>query len=147
MIDYQAGKRCTSTEVTRTWNQRGLTGATGQPGPSGAPGADGADGAAGADGAQGPAGVSGYEVVTGEFTMALNVEYGTSTLDCPTGKVPLGGGYDFSEVYTVFSISTPEKDFMGASYPSGTGWTVKWKHGISNLPIDFTMYVVCATAS
>ncbi len=69
---------------------------------------------------QGPAGVSGYEVVTGAFVMTLNVEYGTSTVECPEGKVPIGGGYDYSDLFTK-GIAAKEKDFMGASYPTETG--------------------------
>jgi hypothetical protein len=140
IIDHQAGSRCQSTEKTLQWNQRGPAG---PPGPAGA---DGADGSAGADGPQGPAGVSGYEVVTDDFVMTLQAESGTSTVECPTGKVPIGGGYDYSDLFTK-NVAPKYENFIGASYPTGTGWAVKWYHGIENLEINFSVYAVCASAS
>ena len=145
VIDHQAGKRCTSKERTISWNQRGPTGARGpqgDPGPTGAPGQDGSDGA---DGGVGPAGVSGYEVVSGDFVMALNVESGTSSVDCPTGKVPISGGYDYSGLFAN-NVNAKWENFVGASYPTATGWTVKWWHNMSSLVINFSVYAVCAAA-
>lgn len=140
LINYENGKRCKDAEKTRTWNKAGQAGA------DGANGADGADGLKGETGDQGPAGVSGYEIVTDDFVMTLNVEYGTSTVDCPEGKVPIGGGYDYSHLFTN-SAAAKEKNFMGASYPTETGWTVKWYHGLEGIATQFTVYAVCATAS
>jgi hypothetical protein len=120
-------------------------GSAGPPGPSGAPGAAGPPGPSGASGAPGADGVSGYEVVTGDFAMTLNVDSGTSTVDCPSGKVPVGGGYDFSDLFH-YSIASNYEDFMAASYPTATGWAVKWYHGIDNLVIQFSVYAVCAVA-
>jgi hypothetical protein len=146
VIDFQAGQRCKSTEKTITWNQRGPTGPMGSPGPKGDDGAPGPTGAPGADGAPGTSGVSGYERVNADFMMALGVESGTSSVDCPVGKVPIGGGYDFSDLFTK-NIAPKYEDFMGASYPTATGWSVKWYHGIDNLAINFSVYAICETAS
>jgi hypothetical protein len=143
MIDHQAGKRCRTGEKALQWNQKGPIGAMGPQGPIGSPGPAGSDGEAGD---VGPAGVSGYEVVTDDFVMGVNVETGTSTVACPEGKVAIGGGYDYSELFTK-SISTMEDNFIGASYPNGDSWVVKWRHGTSGLLINFSVYAVCASAS
>ena len=77
VIDYQAGKRCTTKERYLTWNvkgvagPRGLTGATGPRGLTGAVGAKGATGVTGpqglpgATGPQGPAGPTGATGASG----------------------------------------------------------------------------------
>jgi hypothetical protein len=143
MIDHQAGKRCRTGEKTLQWNQRGPTGAMGPPGPIGSPGPSGS---VGETGDQGPAGVSGYEVVTDDFVMTLGVVSGTSTVECPDGKVAIGGGYDYSDLFTKF-VEAKWENFIGASYPDGSGWTVKWFHNMDNLAINFSVYAVCATAS
>ena len=101
------------------------------------------DGSAGPPGADG---VSGREVVTGDFVMTLQVEYGTSTVDCPAGKVPVAGGYDYSDLFTK-GVAPKYENFIGASYPTATGWAVKWYHGIDNLAINFSVYAICALAS
>jgi Collagen triple helix repeat (20 copies) len=149
LIDFQAGKRCHTGEKAIVWNQRGQAGPAGVDGQSGAPGAKGADGAPGskgADGAPGANGVSGYEIVTQDFTMTLGVVSGTSTVQCPDGKVAIGGGYDYSDLFTK-NVGPKWENFIGASYPTGTGWSVKWWHEIDNLAIDFSVYAVCALAS
>ena len=143
LINYESGVRCKATEKTRTWNKLGPPGADGADGEKGETGDQGLKGDTGDPG---PAGVSGYEVITDDFVMTLNVEYGTSTVDCPVGKVPIGGGYDYSDLFTK-NVATKEKDFMGASYPTESGWAVKWYHGIDNLAINFTVYVICASAT
>lgn len=143
LINYENGKRCKNAEKTRTWNQEGPAGADGA---QGLKGDTGDQGLKGDTGDQGPPGVYGYEVVSQAFSMTLAVEYGTSSVDCPVGKVPIGGGYDYSDLFTK-NVATKEKNFMGASYPTETGWAVKWYHGIDNLAINFTVYAVCATAS
>jgi len=146
LINYENGKRCKATEKTRTWNKVGPQGLKGDTGDQGLKGDTGDQGLKGDTGDQGPAGVSGYEVLTEDFVMTLQVESGTSTVDCPVGKVPTGGGYDYSHLFTL-SVATKEKNFMGASYPTESGWAVKWYHGIDNLAINFTVYVVCASAT
>jgi hypothetical protein len=126
LIDHQAGKRCKSTERTISWNQRG------QSGPVGAPGADG---------------VSGREIVTEDFVMSVDAMSGTSIVECPDGKVPVGGGYDYGK-----GFDRPRGQygavFMDASYPTETGWAVQWYHETAqNLEVPFTAYAVCAMAS
>lgn len=139
LIDHQAGARCLSSEKTLTWNQRGptgLTGPMGSPGPSGEPGVEGP---------QGVPGVSGYEVVTVDDTMALNVASGTTTAECPTGKVPIGGGYDLSDLFAK-NVNAKWENFVGASYPSSSGWVVKWWHNMDTLIVNFRVYAICASA-
>ena len=71
VIDYQAGKRCTTKERYLTWNvkgvagPRGLTGATGPRGLTGAVGAKGATGATGPQGLPGATGAVGLKGDTG----------------------------------------------------------------------------------
>ena len=146
MIDYEAGVRCGATETLISWNERGLLGPAGPKGSTGSAGSDGAPGPAGTIGPPGAPGVSGYEVVSDDFVMTLGVEYGTSSVECPDGKVAIGGGYDFSSLFTK-GVDPKYRNFMGASYPTGTSWTVKWYHGIDNLEIAFSVYAVCALAS
>ncbi|MGH3509823.1 MAG: collagen-like triple helix repeat-containing protein [Nocardioidaceae bacterium] len=113
----------------------GAQGPAGAQGPKGDPGDAGAAGAAGATGATGAAGVSGYQQVSQSFGLTSSAAK-SNTLDCPSGLVPVAGGYN------------PTNASVSASYPTATGWTVvatragHSKHGSSVL-----LFVVCANAS
>jgi hypothetical protein len=122
-ISVYASKSYCGSESFRTWNQ---IGPKGDPGAPGLPGADG---------------VSGYEVVTGDFVFTVSVEFGTATVDCPTGKVPVGGGVKFADV-TDHGVASFLSD-----YPTNTGWAVDWYHGNQAVEVDFTAYAVCASMS
>lgn len=61
IIDFQAGRRCTTGEVLLNWNQKGSTGATGAQGPAGPQGPQGPAGAMGAQGATGTPGIAGSQ--------------------------------------------------------------------------------------
>jgi hypothetical protein len=80
VIDTDKGQTCTKDEAALTWNQAG---------PQGPPGPQGVQGPAGANG------VSGYEIVTQDFPL-IGSNMHQVTVNCPGGKVPLGGAFALS---------------------------------------------------
>jgi hypothetical protein len=140
-IDYPTVK-CKSGETLLAFNQRGVKGDTGPQGPKGdtgdkgdqgiqgvqgiqgLPGGDGAPGPAGDPGPQGPpgptgpagpAGISGYQLVSLSARPLSSSEGFDVSVNCPSGKHVLGGGYVGRNV-AVVATSGP---LFG-----GTGWEV-----------------------
>ena len=72
VLDAAKAARCPSGWKALSWNQSG---------PRGLPGV------------QGVPGVSGYSVATATFDVSTSTNTGGADAVCPTGKVPLGGGY------------------------------------------------------
>lgn len=138
---------------------QGATGPEGPAGPQGAPGAAGPTGATGAAGSMGPVGpmgpmgpmgpagpqgtpgVSGYEqFATPLTTVSINGNQTTTlTATCPTGKIAIGGGFDYSG--NVAPLSTL------ASFPSAADiWTVKVRLSqVSAASFQGRVYVICVT--
>ena len=69
--------------------QPGQQGPAGEGGPQGEPGQDGAPGATGDKGD--PGGVSGYEIISHDFTLNPGGSLANQNVQCPIGKVILGG--------------------------------------------------------
>jgi hypothetical protein len=103
---------------------QGATGPQGLAGPQGATGPQGPQGPQGQTGPTGPAGspgVSGREVVQATTTTAANPASGTSvaaSVNCPAGKVPLGGGVSV----TPTSGANATRITLRSSVPTATGW-------------------------
>src|ERR671922_742774 len=77
---------CKSGETALNWDQHG------QPGPQGPQGEPGPAGPQGEPGAPGsPGGLSGYEIVS-EISETNSADFKTQIVNCPSGKVPVGGG-------------------------------------------------------
>lgn len=132
--------------------ERGQTGATGIQGPAGRPGADGQDGKPGRDGKdgvdgqngrdstvpgpQGPAGPAGQDGVSGQViqsgTLFTTADAGRHTVgvDCPSGKVPVGGG---------FRTQTGAPTVV-SSYPEATRWVVQFD---ASAGVEVRPYVIC----
>jgi hypothetical protein len=115
--------------------QTGDPGTRGEPGPTGDRGPGGDAGPPGQDGADG---VSGYQVLAS--TSAFD-STSSKTVDatCPTGKVPIGGG---------FNTSLPNSAASAArSFPTGQRWHV----AVNNIgpAKNWTLhgFVVCALAT
>jgi Collagen triple helix repeat (20 copies) len=149
VIDAEAGKTCLSSEIPLSWNQTGPTGPPGakgekgDPGPQGLPGEQGEPGPQGIDGAQGPAGpagVSGYEIVK-ETAIISFLAARNKFVACPTGKRPLGGGFQSGPLPT-FSI-TPYDSHPFQSNDGQVGWLVSGFNGGLN-DAYLTVYVICA---
>ncbi|MFI6495234.1 hypothetical protein [Streptomyces sp. NPDC050564] len=75
VIDFEAGQRCRSTELTITWNQTGLAGPVGP---------------------AGPAGTVNTTKVFGQVTEAPAGGAGRSTAVCPAGQKVIGGGFSLN---------------------------------------------------
>jgi hypothetical protein len=108
---------------------QGPQGATGPQASTGATGATGAQGATGPQGPQGepgaPGGLSDYNVYQQVGTTPLSTTTTTDltvTVDCPTGTVPLGGGYRGLSVYTGTQVW--DDDAATDSQGQPVGWTV-----------------------
>jgi hypothetical protein len=90
--------------------------------------------------------VSGNEVVTQDFVMTIQAEYGTTT-----GRVPSRQGPDRrrvrllrpvhqghrGEVQRLHGCQLPDRDRLGR----------QWYHGIDNLAINFEVSAICVSAS
>jgi len=133
LLDTAKNSVCPSGWKPVTWNQKGQPGTPGTPGAPGTPG------------------VSGYEVVTGTFDVTTQGPIGAGTdVMCPTGKVPLGGGYRsggaFASLYTTDDSPLFTKDANGNVI--GGGWRVHVQSS-SGFGTDatFTVSVTCATTS
>ena len=120
---------CPSGTTSLNWNQ------TGPQGPTGTNGTDGTNGTNGIDG------VSGYEVVSGTH-VDTDPQHTTSalTVNCPTGKVALGGGVgdgptlNYSRPVVVDNVAT--------------GWEGQIQEvGNQSDPIRVNVWVICAFAS
>ncbi len=115
MIDYQAGKRCTTKEVMRTWNRQGPAGAQGVPGPSGAPGPSGVPGASGVPGTAGQDGSDGDAGPAGPS--------GTSVIDVVS--LPMGAMYAGQDLAVVGPFT-----IRGECWSEGSGASKLWRAGL-----------------
>jgi hypothetical protein len=117
---------------------RGLDGVTGAAGP---PGARGPAGPQGEQGPQGPAGgVSGWTLVTTRFWVLAYDQSGDS-VDCPVGKVVLGGGYTLAQM----PFESIGKLVVWRSGPITHGWSI----GVQNATPDahfITVWATCAAS-
>ena len=149
VIDATTGK-CSAKETSLNWNVQGA------PGPQGPAGASGAKGDAGPAGPAGPAGadgVSGYEVVTktadqtgGTFSDTIAF---ADSVDCPAGKVAVGGGATGSTAKG--NVSTGTIDLL-QSYPSAFSGKSSWQIVVGKRDasvfaaddsIHYTVYATC----
>jgi hypothetical protein len=159
-----ASASCLPSETAISWNQTGPTGSKGATGPAGPPGAKGATGPAGPPGPKGatgpagtagakgatgprgptgPSGVAGYQQVT-QTVQPLSNDIAIGVVDCPTGKVPVGGGASISGLIRTSSGQIPS---VVQSNPTSTGWgsiAVAPQGFSTNGNWSLTTYVICA---
>jgi hypothetical protein len=165
-----AAEACKQHEVPLDWNAQGVPGpagpqgAQGPTGPQGAAGPagpqgvqgptgpQGASGPAGAQGAPGPAGVSGYEIVQSTSDISTSSRR-IHNVDCPDGKVALGGGgratYPLSQPPFdpfpddfVVSFSTPDL------HDGKSGWILAMERDAGarqEYSWGVRVYAICAT--
>jgi hypothetical protein len=115
---------------------KGDTGNTGPQGPkgdTGSAGAQGPQGPKGDKGDKGDPGVSLYQVVKGSFKVLKRTTVVLS-INCPTGKKPLGGG-SAGGANVFLNSSLPN--------PNGKGWQVRVTNGTTS-DKTVTGYAVCA---
>lgn len=116
------------TGATGPAGATGATGATGEAGPAGPAGPQGPQGPQGPKGdtgPAGPAGATGWEVVEGPVVVIKPYETVTTAAICPTGKIPVSGG---------FVVSPYINTKVVISRPGTTGWIV----AANNRPLDPT---------
>jgi hypothetical protein len=101
-------KRCGAKEAEVSWNQRGVPGQKGEPGAPGAPG-----------------GLAGYEVVSAKTPLDSD-KFKDVRADCPSGKVPVGGGADALHEFEGDQVSIVQLA-LGRSNVSGSGWRAQAK--------------------
>jgi hypothetical protein len=131
---------CKSGETALSWNQQGVPGPKGDAGEPGPPGPQGAQGEPGA-----PGGLAGYVRF---FTQSdeNSVFTKTQVANCPSGKVPVGGGGRIDRINASFT-DVPEVA-LGQSEPTATGWRVEAHEVVpTDLPWVVSAYVVCADAA
>lgn len=123
---------------------RGERGAPGERGPAGPAGPPGPAGPQGPIGPQGPRGVSGWSFHTAS-QMVGDKWYATWTVNCPAGKVALGGGASIEATRQ----GHLNHGSLSQSAPAGagaTGWTVTYANGYSE-PVKVWAWVICAYQS
>jgi hypothetical protein len=118
---------------------RGARGLTGSVGPAGPAGPGGPGGPGGPAGPQGPAGP-----VRVDRNFATRSQNGQTqeflTVACDAGLTVVGGG--------VFAAGTFGQQNINSSYPSSTTtWTAYVDNFTANTPLNFTVYVNCASAT
>jgi len=116
---------CASGETALDWNQTGLQGAQGIQGPAGTNGSNG---------------VSGWEWVRGLDTMAScnPLSFCQAITYCPSGKKPLGGGYNSDHLMPV------NTNFPYIAGPGGDGW---YAEAYNEDPVNIrylSVWVICA---
>jgi hypothetical protein len=117
----------------------GLTGPAGPEGPAGPAGPEGPAGPAGPAGA-----LSGFEVLTGESTTLLPHDFRGLSVQCPSGKIPTGGGY--SGALTTDAII--DWSFPALSTNGLWGWIIGVGHlGLGGSPFTLSPIVVCVNGS
>ena len=121
--------------VEFTWSLQGPPGPTGPAGPTGAQGPVGPAGGLPAAGIE-YKGASGSDIPAGSI--------GSVTVDCSTGKVPIGGGYENhnTPMVRVFQ-SSPDLSLSGGP---PTGWRVSFQNQ-STIASSIFAWVVCVPAS
>jgi hypothetical protein len=116
------------------------TGAPGDAGATGATGATGPQGEIGATGATGANGVSGFQTVTDTKDTGAPGTAQDTTVDCPSGKIAISGGFGPAD--------GAEEASLWRSMPDGSSsWLFSWTSLDSvgpGRPILF--FVVCADA-
>jgi hypothetical protein len=86
--------------------------------------------------------VSGYEIVTGAPIPITAADFDVSgTVNCPGGKVAIGGGVSLASV-------TAAAVFVTQSRPTaaGAGWAMTIYNGVDG-PNTVTFYAVCANSA
>jgi hypothetical protein len=135
-----------------------VRGARGATGPAGAQGATGAPGAKGETGAQGVPGLSGLEQVS-SVSAANSQTYKSHSVNCPTGKKALGGGFDldiqetgyFHNIPPVFGVDS--NPIGGTATTPPTGWRVyarednSWSSDTLSNDWTITVWVLCANVA
>ena len=116
---------------------QGPQGIGGPMGPAGPQGQMGPQGMMGPQGPKGDPGVSGYQMI--EKRVSVNANSTTTlTVDCPTGKVPFGGGFYALDGANNWST-------VLRSSPTTIGWAVTLKNSNSSYANNFNIYVTCGT--
>jgi len=128
---------------------QGDRGPQGEPGAQGPAGPQGPQGANGTNGVDGKDGVSGYETVNETFTTSNTSASPTGpVVSCPTGKVPLSGG--FSAAGVILEVSQLNSIETAVSADGNVTRTGSWRFGfvtyVTN-PVTVTVSVNCAIAN
>jgi hypothetical protein len=121
----------------------------GPQGPKGDTGPQGTQGTNGTNGIDGKDGVSGYETVNETFTTSNTSASPTGpVVSCPTGKVPLSGG--FSGAGVILEVSQLDSIDTAVSADGHVTRTGSWRFGFVNYvtnPVTITVSVNCAIAN
>jgi hypothetical protein len=151
----QAGPNCAGGGVQLTaatgvsYVCNGERGPQGDRGPQGEPGAQGLQGTNGTNGIDGKDGVSGFETVSETFTTSNTSASPTGpVVSCPTGKVPLSGG--FSAAGVILEVSQLNSIDTTVSADGHVTRTGSWRFGFVNYvtnPVTITVSVSCAIAN
>ncbi len=151
VVDTASGQGCNQSEVPLQWSQ---TGPEGPPGPQGQQGPVGPSGPAGPAGGPGPAGppgpassagLSGWVLVSNSIQAPPNA-FTVGTVVCPTGTVPLGGGYDSGTTPGVdqpFVVTESRPVMVDPQRGGFNGWFLTAKN-VTDVYLDIRVWATCA---
>jgi hypothetical protein len=129
VIDSGSGQSCDpKKESPLDWNVQGAQGPAGPTGPVGPQGPQGD---------QGPAGISGLEMATKTFS--LPVGGWLPSVDCPTGKSAVSGGWFANNITPGLEVD------VSAPFNDDSGWEFAVINGTGSTVV-FTAYAMCANA-
>jgi hypothetical protein len=135
---------CLRSETALAWGAQGPPGPQGPQGPPGPEGSQGPEGPPGPEGPAGADGVSGYEVVF-EFT---DEDGGaTHSVECPPGKVALGGGVWINEGDQINDRTLVGSHPFGDAFTEDLppiGWVGRARH---SGPYALGIWAICAFAN
>lgn len=124
---------------------RGQQGQQGPQGPKGDPGPAGPQGPQGAPGPQGPAGAPANIVtqhVLGDIQTVATRTTENIALACPTGMMPMAGGYEFLQDEDE-PIRTTLRPNVVSSFPNARGWNVTIQNPSLTRAVDVRLHVTC----
>jgi hypothetical protein len=125
--------------VSSLTGQRGPAGPQGPKGDPGERGPAGPQGPAGPVGPEGPSGISGWEYRVSFPGVRISPDTGNrAQVDCPGGKMALGGGGSSTGYAGKLVSSTPTD--------TGTGWAVAYENNGAS-PVTVYAWVICANVS
>lgn len=97
------------------------------------------------DGLDSTAFLSGYEVVVETQSATGHSGSGVSlnTLDCPTGKLPIAGGYHDPTLDPPTDFAPIGQEGPVSAWPTATGWSFLW---VTTATHNVDFYVICIAA-
>ncbi|HEY5987260.1 MAG TPA: hypothetical protein VIV12_12935 [Streptosporangiaceae bacterium] len=124
LIAIDSAASCPSGYTALNWNQTGPQGPAGPQGPQGPAGVNG---------------VSGLEIVTHGVQVAGGGQLTDVTVQCPTGKVAIAGGFGMNDANTSVNASLPQQSV------NNPGWVIEVRNN-NAFAVPVSVQAICVLA-